>query len=53
MAEHGGSEHALVTARSWAQRAALCFEGLCSWFPASRHRDFIAHVVDYVVTRTR
>jgi geranylgeranyl pyrophosphate synthase len=53
IAEHDGSGHALTIARSWAARASECFEGMCRWFPASRHRDFIAHVVDYVVTRTR
>jgi geranylgeranyl diphosphate synthase type II len=53
IARHGGSEHALTVARAWAARASECFEGVCRWFPASQHRDFVAHVVDYVVTRTR
>ncbi|HVQ98127.1 MAG TPA: polyprenyl synthetase family protein, partial [Mycobacterium sp.] len=39
-------------ARRQARKAALLLAGL-DWFPASRHRDALCSLIDYVHGRTR
>ncbi|MEA2213181.1 MAG: geranylgeranyl diphosphate synthase, type, partial [Solirubrobacteraceae bacterium] len=48
----GSMEHAREVARWHARKAALLLAGL-DWFPASRHRDVLCDLVDYVHRRTR
>ena len=48
----GSMEHAREVARWHARKAALLLAGL-DWFPASRHRDVLCDLVDYVHGRTR
>jgi geranylgeranyl diphosphate synthase, type II len=48
----GSMEHAREVARWHARKAALLLSGL-DWFPASRHRDVLCDLVDYVHRRTR
>jgi geranylgeranyl diphosphate synthase type II len=48
----GSMEHAREVARWHARKAALLLAGL-DWFPASRHRDVLCDLVDYVHRRAR
>ncbi|HEX3732787.1 MAG TPA: polyprenyl synthetase family protein, partial [Mycobacteriales bacterium] len=48
----GSLEHAREVARWHARKAALLLAGL-DWFPASRHRDVLCDLVDYVHRRAR
>jgi geranylgeranyl diphosphate synthase type II len=48
----GSMEHAREVARWHARKAAVALAGL-HWFPASRHRDVLCDLVDYVHRRTR
>jgi geranylgeranyl diphosphate synthase, type II len=48
----GSTEHAREVARWHARKAAFLLAGL-DWFPASRHRDVLCDLVDYVHRRTR
>ena len=48
----GSTEHAREVARWHARKAALLLAGL-DWFPASRHRDVLCTLVDYVHGRAR
>ncbi|HEY4794204.1 MAG TPA: polyprenyl synthetase family protein [Mycobacterium sp.] len=48
----GSMEHAREVARRHASKAAALLAGL-DWFPASRHRDVLCDLVDYVHRRTR
>jgi geranylgeranyl diphosphate synthase, type II len=48
----GSLEHAREVARWHARKAAILLAGL-DWFPASRHRDVLCDLVDYVHRRTR
>ena len=48
----GSTEHARQIGRWHARKAALQLAGL-DWFPASRHRDVLCGLVDYVHRRTR
>ncbi|MGV9798296.1 polyprenyl synthetase family protein [Mycobacterium sp. NPDC003449] len=48
----GSLEHARTVACGHAERAAAVLAGL-DWLPASRHRDVLAGLVDYVHGRTR
>lgn len=48
----GSTEHAREVGRWHARKAALLLAGL-DWFPASRHRDVLCDLVDYVHRRTR
>ena len=48
----GSMEHAREVARWHASKAAALLAGL-DWFPASRHRDVLCDLVDYVHRRTR
>src|ERR1700742_4225651 len=48
----GSTEHARGVARWHASKAAALLAGL-DWFPASRHRDVLCDLVDYVHVRTR
>jgi geranylgeranyl diphosphate synthase type II len=48
----GSTEHARQIARWHARKAALELAGL-DWFPASRHRDVLCGLVDYVHERAR
>jgi geranylgeranyl diphosphate synthase, type II len=48
----GSTDHAREVSRWHARRAALELAGL-DWFPASRHRDVLCGLVDYVHERAR
>jgi geranylgeranyl diphosphate synthase, type II len=48
----GSTEHAREVARWHARKAALQLAGL-DWLPASRHRDVLCSLVDYVHERAR
>lgn len=48
----GSAEHAREVARWHARKAAMQLAGL-DWFPASRHRDVLCSLVDYVHGRAR
>ena len=48
----GSLEHAREVARWHAGKASILLAGL-DWFPASRHRDVLCDLVDYVHRRTR
>jgi geranylgeranyl diphosphate synthase type II len=48
----GSIEHAREVARWHARKAAILLAGL-DWFQASRHRDVLCDLVDYVHRRTR
>jgi geranylgeranyl diphosphate synthase type II len=48
----GSMQHAREVARWHARKAAALLAGL-DWFPASRHRDVLCDLVDYVHRRTR
>jgi geranylgeranyl diphosphate synthase, type II len=48
----GSAEHARELARWHARKAAMQLAGL-DWFPASRHRDVLCSLVDYVHGRAR
>jgi geranylgeranyl diphosphate synthase, type II len=48
----GSTEHAREVARWHARKAAMLLAGL-DWFPASRHRDVLCSLVDYVHGRAR
>ena len=52
MLDVGSMEHAREVARWHARKAAVLLAGL-DWFPASRHRDVLCDLVDYVHGRTR
>jgi len=48
----GSQDHARTVAARQAEAAAAALAAL-DWFPASRHRDVLAGLVDYVHERTR
>jgi geranylgeranyl diphosphate synthase, type II len=48
----GSLKHARDVAADHARKATAALAGL-DWFPRSRHRDMLAHLVDYVHGRTR
>jgi geranylgeranyl diphosphate synthase, type II len=51
--QQGGPEYAAQVAKTWAEIAARKFGSVQAWFPRSVHSEFLAAVVEFVVTRSR